>query len=106
MFCNQNAYQCKASLRSAAFHVLFFITGFLISENLLAQQGPLVRIAKLEIEPAMLEQYKSLLKEEIETSVRVEKGVLSLNAVGEKGQPHRIKIFEIYDDTGAYQSLL
>jgi quinol monooxygenase YgiN len=47
-----------------------------------------------------------LLKEEIETSVRVEKGVLSVNAVGEKGQPHRITIFEIYADTGAYQSHL
>ena len=41
---------------------------------------PLVRIAELEIDPAQPERYKAALKEEIETSIRVEPVVLSLYA--------------------------
>src|ERR671925_1777991 len=40
--------------------------------------GPVVRIAELEIEPAQLDAYKIALKEEIEISIRVEPGVLTL----------------------------
>ena len=42
---------------------------------------PVVRIAELEIDPAQLDAYKLALKEEIETSIRVEPGVLTLYAV-------------------------
>ena len=38
---------------------------------------PLVRLAELEIDPAQLDSYKAFLREEIETSIRVEPGVLS-----------------------------
>jgi hypothetical protein len=34
-----------------------------------------VRLAELEIDPAQIENYKAALKEEIETSIRVESGV-------------------------------
>lgn len=65
---------------------------------------PLVRIAELEIDPAQLENYKAFLKEEIETSIRVEPGVLTLYAVAEKEHPTRIRIFETYASVEAYQS--
>jgi hypothetical protein len=45
---------------------------------------PFVRIAELEINPAQLESYKAAVKEEMETSVRVEPGVLAIYAVAEK----------------------
>lgn len=61
-----------------------------------------VRIAELEIEPTQLERYKIALKEEIETSIRVEPGVLSLNAVSIKGHPTQIRIFETYADMTSY----
>ena len=41
-------------------------------------EGPLVRIAELEIDPLQLEAYKLALREEIETSIGVEPGVLAL----------------------------
>jgi len=66
----------------------------------------LVRLAKLEIYPAQLENYKAAAKEEIETSLRVEPGVLTLYAVAEKDHPTHITILEIYASQAAYQAHL
>jgi quinol monooxygenase YgiN len=68
--------------------------------------GPIVRIAELEIDPAQLEVYKLALKEEIETSIRVEPGVLTLYAVSLKEHPEQIRLFETYRDAAAYESHL
>ena len=64
----------------------------------------MVRLAKLVIDSAQLESYKAALKEEIETSLRVEPGVLTLYAVTEKNKPTHITILEIYADTIAYKT--
>ncbi len=66
----------------------------------------MVRLAKITVDSAQLENYKALLKEEIETSVRVEPGVLSLYALSEKDRPTHITILEIYADSAAYRSHL
>lgn len=67
-------------------------------------QNQMVRLAKLEIDSTHLDSYKSFLKEEIETSLKVEAGVLTPYAVFEKQHPTRLTILEIYADTGAYKS--
>jgi quinol monooxygenase YgiN len=64
----------------------------------------MVRLAKIVVDSTQLESYKALLKEEIETSVRVEPGVITLYAVSEKNNPTHITILEIYADTGCLQS--
>lgn len=69
-------------------------------------QGRVVRLAELEIDPAQVGDYQAALKEEIETSIRVEPGVLSLSAVSVKGHPTQIRIFEVYADSSAYQTHL
>ena len=69
-------------------------------------RNTVVRLAELEIDPNHLEQYKQLLKEEIETSIRVEPGVLALHAVSVKGSPSQIRIFETYADVDAYHAHL
>src|SRR6059058_1169319 len=69
-------------------------------------KGTIVRIAELEIDPAQLEAYKLALKEEIETSIRVEPGVLALYAVSLKEHPEQIRLFENYRDAAAYESHL
>ncbi len=66
----------------------------------------MVRLAKLVIDSTQLESYKALLKEEIESSVRLEPGVLTLYAVSEKNNPSHITILEIYADSAAYQAHL
>jgi quinol monooxygenase YgiN len=63
---------------------------------------PLVRLGELEIDPAHLEEYKALLKEEIEASIRIEPGVLTLYAVSVKDHPNQIRLFEMYRDQAAY----
>jgi quinol monooxygenase YgiN len=65
---------------------------------------PLVRIAQLEIDPERLESYTAAVKEEIETSIRVEPGVLAIYAVAEKDNPSKLRFFEIYADEIAYNA--
>ena len=80
---------------------------FLCCDNTNTQnKNQMVRLAKLVIDSTQLENYNALLKEEIEASVRVEPGVLTLYAVAEKNNPSHITILEIYADTGAYKSHL
>ena len=78
---------------------------FIFSGIAFAQEkSQMVRLAKLVIDSAQLGSYKSALKEEIETSVRVEPGVLTLYAVSEKNNPTHITILEIYASAEAYQA--
>ena len=65
---------------------------------------PVVRLAELEIDPGQLEAYRAALREEIEASVRLEPGVLSLYAVAVKNDPTRIRLFEMYADSNAYNA--
>ena len=62
----------------------------------------IVRIAELEIDSNQLTAYKTALKEEIETSIRVEPGVLALYAVSVKDHPNQIRLFESYSSLSAY----
>ena len=83
---------------AAAFLILF--------SNASAQEEhkQMVRLANLVIDEAHLESYNEFLKEEIETSLLVEPGVLTLYAVAEKDNPTHITILDIYASKEAYQS--
>ena len=73
--------------------------------NLSAQnKNQMVRLARLVIDSAQLESYKAFAKEEIEASVRLEPGVITLYAVSEKDHPTHITILEIYADSAAYKA--
>ena len=69
-------------------------------------QSPVVRLAELHIDPSQLEEYKSTLRDEIEASIRLEPGVLTLYALSVKGDPAQIRIFEMYADAAAYEAHL
>jgi quinol monooxygenase YgiN len=64
----------------------------------------MVRLAKLVIDSSKLTAYKLALQEEIETSLRVEPGVITLYAVSENKHPNHITILEIYASKAAYAS--
>ena len=70
------------------------------------RSGKIVRLAELEIDPAQLDAYKAALREEIETSIRREPGVLTLYAVSVKGEPNQIRLFETYASPAAYEAHL
>jgi 4-carboxymuconolactone decarboxylase len=94
--------------------VLFLTTPALLIAMLSACVGshaqrppaPIVRVAELEIDSAQLEKYRTALKEEIETSIRVEPGVLALYAVSLKDNPAQVRIFEVYASADAYSEHL
>ena len=67
---------------------------------------PVVRIAELQIDSAYIEPYKAALRHEIETSIRLEPGVLTLYATSIKDHPTQVRIFEIYADNAAYDAHL
>ena len=73
------------------------------------EQSPednLVRISRIKVDRRQLDEYNAFLKEEIEASMRLEPGVLTLYATAEKDSPENITILEIYADTAAYESHL
>jgi quinol monooxygenase YgiN len=76
------------------------------NNNSTEYKNQMVRLARLVIDSAQLENYNALLKEEIEASVRLEPGVLTLYAVAEKNDLTHITILEIYADTVAYKAHL
>jgi quinol monooxygenase YgiN len=88
--------------------ILFFVVTSLFScERESTESKPqMVRLARLVIDSTQLDNYKAALKEEIEASVRVEPGVLTLYATSEKNSPTHITILEIYADSAAYKSHL
>lgn len=85
-----------------------FVLALLLCSNLFGQQETrqMVRLAKLVIDSTHLVSYNAFLKEEIETSVKVEPGVLVLYAVAEKSRPTEITILEIYANEEAYRAHL
>ncbi|MDO5552328.1 MAG: carboxymuconolactone decarboxylase family protein [Planctomycetia bacterium] len=76
------------------------------SEDSVPAKTQMIRLAKICVHAEQIKSYNTLLQEEIETSLRVEPGVLSLYAVAEKSDPARITIVEIYADEEAYKSHL
>ena len=61
------------------------------------------RIANIVVEAQHLESYKAALKEEIEASIKLEPGVLTLYAVSAREDPTRFVVLEIYADQAAYE---
>lgn len=84
--------------------IIITVMSSIFAGNTFAQDSSLVvRIAKLEIDPAQLDAYKAALKLHAETAVRVESGVLNLYAVYEKNNPTHVTVFEIYANADAYK---
>ena len=68
--------------------------------------GEFVLVVELEIDPAQLDKFKAAIKENGETAVRVEPGCKSFNAVFEKENPTRVRLFEVYENADAFKAHL
>jgi quinol monooxygenase YgiN len=94
-------------LRKALIILPLMITTVFMSKAMHAQdRKQIVRLAKLVIDSNQLDQFKALLKEGVETSVKVEPGVLTRYVVSEKNSPTHFTILEIYADSAAYKAHL
>jgi len=64
---------------------------------------PYVRVAEIEIDTRRSVAYLEALKEQIESALRIEAGVVALYSVADKENPAHITVFEIYTDAEAYK---
>ncbi len=64
----------------------------------------IIRLSKVEVDPAYLDEYLKFATEVGEISLRTEAGVLTMYAVQEKGNPCNITILETYASQEAYRS--
>jgi quinol monooxygenase YgiN len=85
---------------------LSLITFLVVRSGCSEQDDRIIRLAEIDIDPAQVRAYKAALAEEIEASIRIEPGVLTLYAVSVKGQPEQVRLFEIYRDAASYQAHL
>ena len=108
---NLNAGNSKETVVAAVIQCLPYI-GFppaikalkIIKEaSAVSPANNLVRLSKITVDPAQLDAYNAYLKEEIEASMSLEPGVLTLYATADKKQPNKITILEIYADREAYE---
>lgn len=60
------------------------------------------RIAVLTINLSKLESYMKLLKEQMETAVRLEPGVISYKVYADKQNPAKLTLIEVYANNAAY----
>lgn len=83
----------------------FVMMTIFLPRNVSAQsKSYYIRMAKLVIDSAQLENYKAALKEGIDAAIQKEPGVLTLYAVQDKSIPTHVTVFEIYAGEEAYKS--
>lgn len=63
----------------------------------------IVRISRIEVDPARLPEYLALVAECGRESMAKESGVYMMYSMQEKAHPERITILEIYADRAAYE---
>lgn len=98
----------KRNIRTKLILCLLIITATLIlGDEAAAQSGGVVaRMAKIRVISSKLQPYMAALKEEIQTAVKDEPGVLTLYAVADKKSPSLITVFEVYANEAAYKAHL
>ncbi|MBE7177015.1 MAG: antibiotic biosynthesis monooxygenase [Mucilaginibacter polytrichastri] len=87
-----------------AFSILILLTLFCSGMTLAQKNDKMIRIARITVDPAQLDAYKTALKEGVEAAVSKEPGVITLYAVYDKKQPTHVTVFEVYADRAAYET--
>jgi quinol monooxygenase YgiN len=99
----------KKTMNNIVLSVIFVMMATLFSIGAASAQDNkdlVVRVARIQIDTAQLENYRVALKEGAETAVRLEPGVLALYAVYEKNNPTHVTVFEVYANAAAYKTHL
>jgi len=83
-------------------NLLFAVMLLLATQHVMAQDVKVTRIARITIDSTKIEEYRALLKEQMETAVKVEPGVLSYTVYADKTNASKLTIVEIYASNNAY----
>jgi quinol monooxygenase YgiN len=70
------------------------------------EQQMIVRISEIQVNANHLEQYKAILQEEAEASVRLEPGVTAIFPMFQRDSDIEFRILEIYANQEAYEAHL
>jgi quinol monooxygenase YgiN len=70
------------------------------------EQQMMVRISEIQVHAEHLEQYKAILREEAEASVRLEAGVIAIFPMYQRENETAFRILEMYANRQAYESHL
>lgn len=84
--------------------VLFGICSIISFDANAQFNNNMYRIAKIKVDVNQLEQYKVALKEQMNTAIKLEPGVLSYTVLADKTDSSLITIMEVYANLEAYQS--
>jgi quinol monooxygenase YgiN len=101
---NWNRMKEKHSIIKSFVFIMILTIGHSMASAQQANQK--VRIAKIEIYSAYLDEYRTALAVHAKTAVQVEPGVLALEAVYDKVHPTRVTVFEVYASEETYQAHL
>ncbi len=101
---NDRIMNKKLGQKTRLLLILFGVVFFSCNTNSLQDKDLIVQVAKLEIDSAQLESYRAILKEGIETAIRIEPGVLTLYAVYDEDNPTHVTVFEVYENEEAYNA--
>lgn len=71
--------------------------------NISEDTNNLVRLAIIEVDSLQIKPYNEYLREEIEASIRLEPGVITLYGIAEKENPQQVTLFETYADSSQYK---
>ncbi len=71
-----------------------------------AEEKMMVRISEIQVHPQHLAQYKAILAEEAEASVRLEPGVIAIFPMTQRDDATEFRILEMYADRAAYEAHL
>ena len=97
----------QGGVKKIVFTFLTVMAMLFTGSSVVAQQKDwMIRLAKIEVDTAYLEQYKAAIKEHTKAAIALEPGVLTLYAMYEKEHPGRVTILEIYANRDAYNSHL
>jgi quinol monooxygenase YgiN len=66
----------------------------------------MIRMSEIQIHTKHLAQYKEILKEEAEASVRLEPGVIAIFPMYQREDATQVRILEVYADRAAYEAHL
>ena len=96
----------RASYRIIKWQITFVLVILLciMDSTVIAQQtNQMVRLAKIKVDAAQIDNYNAALKEQIAAAIRIEPGVLRYYAVADKSDASSITILEIYASKSAYE---
>jgi quinol monooxygenase YgiN len=61
-----------------------------------SSENNMVRLVKIEVDPEQLDTYIPMLREQMNTAVKLEPGVLQYHVVAEKDRPNWFTLIEVY----------